>query len=189
MDTTLRQALRRTRELRNQIENLLLGDEGDIIEAELKKFVAKRPCWVVKETKVVGAVTKVTTLADMITAGKYDWVNSDITEANFPMPSLLVLGSDPKLYHFDRDISSKNAIKEMAKDGYRPATIWDLLDYGAKNPELQRQFPIVALGSVCEVRGFRVVTYLGRNDSKRNLSLYWIGYDWGRVFRFLAVRN
>ncbi|OGE82859.1 MAG: hypothetical protein A2846_01270 [Candidatus Doudnabacteria bacterium RIFCSPHIGHO2_01_FULL_49_9] len=46
MDNTLRQALRKTRELRHQVENLLLGDDGEIWEAELKKWVTKRPCWV-----------------------------------------------------------------------------------------------------------------------------------------------
>lgn len=45
MNNTLRQALRKTRELRQQVENLLLGDEGDVYETELKKFVARRPCW------------------------------------------------------------------------------------------------------------------------------------------------
>lgn len=101
---------------------------------------------------IVNTANKVAfTLKGLIEIGKYDWVNSDITEVNFPMPANLVLGAESKPFHFNRNISSENAIKEMAKEGYRPATIWDLLDFGAKNPELQRQFPIVALGSVAEV--------------------------------------
>ncbi len=46
MNPTLRQALRAQRELRTQLDNLLLGEESDAYEAELKKFVARRPCWV-----------------------------------------------------------------------------------------------------------------------------------------------
>jgi len=46
MDDMLRKALRKTRELRNQVENVLLGEDGDIWEKELKNFLAKRPCWV-----------------------------------------------------------------------------------------------------------------------------------------------
>lgn len=46
MDTMLREALRKHRGLRQQVENVLLGEDSDIWEAELKKFVAKRPCWV-----------------------------------------------------------------------------------------------------------------------------------------------
>jgi len=46
VNPTLRQALRAQRELRTQLDNLLLGEESDAYEAELKKFVARRPCWV-----------------------------------------------------------------------------------------------------------------------------------------------
>ena len=45
MDSMLRKALRKHRELRNQFENCLLGEEGEAWEIEAKKFLAKRPCW------------------------------------------------------------------------------------------------------------------------------------------------
>ncbi len=139
---------------------------------------------------IVNTTTKVVlTLTSLIEVGKYDWVNSDITEARFPMPENFTLGAEPKLYHLNRNISSEKAIEEMAKDGFRPATIWDLLDFGAKNPELQRQFPIVALGSVCRVSVRRFVACLGRDDSGRSLNLDWYGRGWGGGGRFLAVRN
>jgi hypothetical protein len=50
MDTMLRKALRKHNELRQQLDNVLLGDDGDAWEAELRKFLAQRPCWV-KKTK------------------------------------------------------------------------------------------------------------------------------------------
>lgn len=46
MDPMLRKALCNFRRLRDQLDNLLLGEDGDVWEAELRKFVAKRPCWV-----------------------------------------------------------------------------------------------------------------------------------------------
>ena len=45
MDNMLRKALRKYRELRNQFENCLLGEDGDMWETEAKKFLAKRSCW------------------------------------------------------------------------------------------------------------------------------------------------
>lgn len=45
MDIILRKALRKYNGLRQQLDNVLLGDDGDLWEAELKKFIAKRPCW------------------------------------------------------------------------------------------------------------------------------------------------
>lgn len=56
MDTMLRQALRKHRELRNQFENCLLGEDGDRWEAEARKFLAKRPCW--SNLQVGGQVTE-----------------------------------------------------------------------------------------------------------------------------------
>jgi hypothetical protein len=35
--------------------------------------------------------------------------------------------------------------------------------------------------------GNRNVVYLNWNDSKRNLNLNWLGYDWPAIYRFLAV--
>jgi hypothetical protein len=129
-------------------------------------------------------------LTSFIEAGKYDWISSDITEAHFPMYANFFLGTESKLYHFNHEISSENAIKEAKKDGYRPATIWDLLDHGAKNPNLQRRFRIVALGSVAEVVGYRRVACLGRDDHGRCLFLGWFGSYWNNGdYRFLAVRN
>jgi len=143
---------------------------------------------VIVTTTVVKQVVKYV-LVDMITAGHYDYVNSDITERNFPMPENLVLGSEPKLFHFDCEISSKNAIAKMNEDGYRPATIWDLLDFGAKNPEEQRKYQIIALGSVASVGGDRYVAYLYGYDSERSLGLYWFDFVWVAYCRFLAVRK
>lgn len=160
----------------------LNSSRGNVWWEELMKFLRKEPCWVSKPLATLS-------LAEMIRVGSYDWVNVNIKEANFPMPEGFTLGTEPKLYHFNRSISSENAIEEMKKDGFRPATIWDLLDYGAKNPELQRLFPMVALGSVEEVGGNRSVACLYGGGAKRYLSLGWFVIDWGDDHRFLAVRN
>jgi len=129
------------------------------------------------------------TLKSLIEAGRYDWVNTDITEDNFPMPEGFTLGTEPKLFHFNRSISSEKAIEEMVRDGYRPATIFDLLGFGAKNPELQRQFPIVAFGSVAQSGGHRGVACLGGGGAGRRLDLSWVVINWPGSSRFLAVRN
>ena len=49
MENMLREALRKNRELRNQFENVLLGEDGEVWEKEAKKFLSKRPCWVKTE--------------------------------------------------------------------------------------------------------------------------------------------
>ncbi len=129
------------------------------------------------------------TLEQMIAAGNYDWKNDDITAKRFPLSGTGKVAFEPKLFHFDRDISSENAIKEMEKDGLRPAKIEELLAYGALLPEEQRKYPIVALGSVAEVYGDRDVAYLSRGGSRRRLDLDWFDVDWRGGCRFLGVRK
>jgi hypothetical protein len=163
----------------------LASDKGHEWHEAFKLFLKKQNPWpkIVKVAKAADGV-----LAEMIALGRYDWVNEHITEGSFPVPEGFALGSEPKLFHFDRSISSEKAIREMEKQGYRPAMIWDLLDFGAKNPEEQRKYPIVALGSVAVVDGARDVACLGRLASARRLGLGRFGGVCDGVFRFLAVR-
>ncbi len=129
-------------------------------------------------------------LHEMIVEGAYDNVNSDITAENFPVKGEGKCEREIALFHFNRYISSDDAIKEMATTGYRPATIEDLLALGKVKPDLQRQFPIVALGSVWRYSdGNRYVAYLRRCDARRTLDLRYFDDDWGGCDRFAAVRN
>lgn len=64
----------------------------------------------------------------MIAAGKYDWTYSDINEVNFSsIDPTRFTTKDVELLHFDRDILTKDAIAEMDKQGFRPATIEEFL--------------------------------------------------------------
>ena len=128
-------------------------------------------------------------LKEMIAAGGYDWKNDDITEARFPVPTGSPVELDTELIHFDYDISSENVVAELDKKGYRPATIHELLAFGAKYPNKQREFPIVALGSVAGVGGDRRVAYLDGGGDGRRLGLGWWVGGWSRSYRFLAVRK
>ena len=143
--------------------------------------------------KVVVDYTK--SLAEMIEAGKYDWKNSDITQEHFPVQGQGREEKDVVLFHFGRYIfgryiSSEDAIAEMAKAGYCPAQIQELLALGAANPELQKQFPIVALGSAWQSPdGNRGVPYLFWSVRERDLDLSWFEFDWDEDYRFAAVRK
>jgi len=129
-------------------------------------------------------------LAQMIADGAYDYVNSDITADHFPIKGEGKQEREIELFHFNRTISSDDAIKEMAAAGYRPAFIEELLAFGQAQPELQRQFPIVALGSVWRSPdGYRYIPCLRRCDAGRGLCLGSFGPDWRGSFRFAAVRN
>ncbi|MCG2694619.1 hypothetical protein L6261_00860, partial [Candidatus Parcubacteria bacterium] len=123
-----------------------------------------------------------------VAEGKYDWSNSDVTSKNFPRSENGTKGErEVALFHFNKTMTSEQVIAEMDKVGYRPATIWELLGLGIAQPNLQREFPIIALGSVCVLDGLRLVAILCRYAVGRYLSLGWFGGDWRDVCRFAGV--
>ena len=150
--------------------------------------------------KATVAVDYGTSPQAMIAAGRYDWVDDDITPKRFPIVGTGVVEFETKVFHFDRYISSEDAVRFIRSEliepdpsttfsFWEPAPIEALLAYGAKNPDEQRQYPIIGLGSVAEVDGDRHVPYLGRHDAERVLFLYWWGSGWDAHYRFLAVRK
>lgn len=131
-------------------------------------------------------------IADMIASGHYDWVNPDITQDHFPPITIGGEGTielKAELIHFGKTMSTDNVLIDLDRRGYRPATLSELLAFGAKYPEKQREFPVVALGSVwTNSDGNRYVPCLYEDDSERGLSLDWYDVVWDD-YRFLAFRK
>lgn len=130
-------------------------------------------------------------LIDAITAAAFDWKNDDIVEKNFPNQAHETgeQNLQVKLYHFGKDMSSEDVVSAMDKDGFRPATLRELLAYAVKNPDEQRKYPIVGLGSVWSHGDRRGVPYLDLGGYERGLGLPWWSSRWFGRSRFLAVRK
>ncbi len=125
------------------------------------------------------------TLEQMIAAGRYDWPNSEIMAKRFFVKEVGKIFLKAELVHFNRNISSGGVVFELRKMGKRPATIEELLAFGAQYPEIQREFPVVALGSSAWICG-HFVTYLYGDGFKRCLRLHGRGGWWGVSSRFLV---
>lgn len=91
--------------------------------------------------------------------------------------------------HFGRETESEENIAEMDKLGYRPATHLEAYAFAKAQPELQRQFWIVALGSFAVCGGNQYVAVLYGDSGRRYLGSGWFGNGWGRSGRFLLVRK
>lgn len=132
-------------------------------------------------------------LEQMIVAGRYDWTNENITVKRFSIVGEGVAEFEARYFHFNRNISSENAVKGIEQEDtanpWMPAKIEHALSHGKTFPEEQRKFPIVGLGSVAGFGGSRLVPYLYEVDSPRKLRLLWFDFVWSPVFRFLAVRK
>jgi len=72
--------------------------------------------------------------------------------------------------------------------GFRAAILPELFAFGETHPEVQREFPIVALGSIANVDGKRV-PYIDRLYKERELYLGRFEFKWHDRCRFAAVRK
>ena len=127
---------------------------------------------------------------EMVKSGRYDRANRDIASEHFPTKRTRKTESEVELVHLKRRVSTDEALEELDRMGCRPAELRELLAFGEKYPDVQREFPVVALGSVWQdPGGYRNIPYLYRDGSNRDLLLYWVGDDWSELCRFAAVRK
>jgi hypothetical protein len=129
------------------------------------------------------------TIEELIKKGKYDWVNSDITENNFPDYIGGQIKLEAELVKFDKYMESDDILMELDKQGLRPATLKELLSFGIQYPDEKKEEPIVALGSVVDLSGYRLVPVLFRWHGERGLGLRFWGGGWHGRCRFLAFRK
>lgn len=129
------------------------------------------------------------TIKNLLKEGKYDWVNNDITDKHFPTKKTGTEKEEIYFIHFNKRFDNGNqVIEELGKLGYKSANPAQLLALGAKHPDLQRQFPIAALGQHWfGSGGFRFVVYLSRYLGDRSAGLYWFKNRWSVDWRFAVV--
>ena len=123
------------------------------------------------------------TLKQLIKDGKFNYVNSDITEEHYPSEKIR---GKVKIFHFDRFISSEDVIKKMEKEEYQPANIYELLEYAEK--DWNEKDWVVALGSVrLDSSGSLRVLVLSSDSGRRRFSLSYFGSRWSRGCVFAGV--
>lgn len=127
------------------------------------------------------------TMTQLIANGRYGSVIPAIAN-HFSVPS----GEGDRtivvhLLHYNEQMISDFVLADMGSQGLRPATFLELLWIGIQHPLLQREFPIIALGTVAWVGHDRSVVCLG--PSVRLRALYLSPYDggWAESCRFAAV--
>lgn len=162
-------------------ENKLAEGVVDLIRSQI---VSTFPCYRL-------AVEYGRSVEQLVKDGKYDSVSNSFSDGNF-------LTNDERCYldvyllFFDRVLSSRAAIREIDKLGFRPATIRELLSLGAQYPDLQRNDPIVALGSTSYYRplgglGVPCLDVHGWFRPVRELRLVAWDFNWNLRWRFAAV--
>lgn len=149
-----------------------LADSGAVTDTDLEKFLASKgqP----EDDEPVFAMVgtyKVTVDCDLeraIAAGGYDMVHGEIVsscpsksgctyvstrtgEATIAKilskPSCKAGKAEVYLVSYNHQMATTEIVSELDLKGLRPATLPELLAFGAARPDFQREFNIVALGS------------------------------------------
>ncbi|MFZ2189513.1 MAG: hypothetical protein WA057_01435 [Candidatus Magasanikiibacteriota bacterium] len=174
-------------------ELIAQGKTGRVTRELLQVFLQNPQSVNGQPSKYTVSVDYGKSVKEMVAAGRYDWSNDDINDTNFKVNGNGVVTIDLELVHLNKTASSEDVLSYFEQNGLRPATLAELLAFGATYPEIQREFPIVCVdketSSWVGPGGYRNVPYLSRCVSGRGLGLCWFGGGWGGVCRFLAVRK
>lgn len=124
------------------------------------------------------------TIKQLIKSLKLNYVNSDITEENFPDDGQR---GKVEILHFNEYLETDEVLKRMEEKGYRPTTLYEMLEWAK---DWNGQDWIVALGSVWrDPCGGRSCACLDGGGSERGLGLIWVDDGWDGGCRVAAVRK
>jgi hypothetical protein len=112
-------------------------------------------------------------------------------DVNFPVEDTGKKRFSARLFHFDRIISSEDALAEMKKESFTPATYVHGLAFGTAFPEEQRKYPIACLGSSARWQEGRVFVCLRVVSGSRDLRFKGCNNKapWSDDWRFLGVQQ
>jgi len=130
------------------------------------------------------------TTEELVRAGNYNYANSDINSANFPVRSMKRCVREIVFLEFDHGVTSEEAIAEAEKQELERPIYEDALYFGVEHPDVQCERPVVFLHEPWrDPLGSRSILYLWGNADYRRLYLDYFGRRWGRDCRFAFVRK
>jgi len=126
---------------------------GQLSQPEGRVFIDNFADLLVKAEQKTRKVFPVTvdygrTLEQMVLACACGYNNENITAENFPINGVGVVEQEIILVDFDHDVKSDEAVRELAAMGLELARIEHATAFGEKYPDVQRERPVVFLGSV-----------------------------------------
>lgn len=160
-----------------QIGELVAQSETGRITRDLLQMFLENPL----------VVLAMTIFQRMLAICNFDWVNENINSQNFPIAGEPAEDTEYKLVCLEREASTDEVEAEIKRRGLVSADLADLLLYVRKNPNKQREFPIVALGPRWQLSDGRWCSpYVRGWRGERHLDLRCREDDWHGLYRFLA---
>ena len=125
-------------------------------------------------------------LSARVKSGGYSWVEKPVDEEHVQIERSGNHEVEIVLLHLNRAAPTAEVEAELDKRSLRPANSAELLALGATYPDLQRMFPIAALGVLSRIG---MVLVLDRSSRGRELSHRSLDRTWRGYYRFAAVRK
>lgn len=130
------------------------------------------------------------TVEQLIKAGNYFEVSSDITDKHFHVDKQGEEQIEIFVVSIDRPMSDIQVTQLFDSLGLRDANIKEELSLSTQYPDLQRKGLIFARGTTWrETAADLYVTCLNCNGLHRSLHLGWLSCIWPSSWRFAAVRK
>ncbi len=129
------------------------------------------------------------TIKSLIADNKFDYCNSDITNANFPVIDDVDI-STVKPIKMKKSFTREGAIAHLKTLGMKPVSVATGLKWVKENPEYQREHYLVCLAqSWFNSAGFECVVCFSGNASDRNAYLDDVAYRWNASLEVLAEQE
>ena len=119
---------------------------------------------------------------DSLRAGQYNWAHYQVTSSNFPGPETGRGALSVVLVPFSPQANLDSVLGGQATSGMRPATLKELLAFGETYPDVQKNLPVLALGSSVDLM---VNTYRHENPTG-SMPFIVVDRKVKRLYPFLA---
>lgn len=124
---------------------------------------------------------------EWVEAGRYDHRDDRIISSNFPATQRGEAQLRPRLVCFECIVTTESVLTDLGILRLRVAKLPEVLAFGAKHPNRQREYPIVGLGSsLHDPDGSTRYPELDEADGLRRLNLASDSGGWNSHTRFLA---
>lgn len=140
------------------------------------------------KTQIPLAVDYSKCVKTLVRLGKYDRYDNAINREKIRTARSGKVHLEAVLVYFDRAVTDEYVIAELKTIGLRSGELHELLSFGVQHPEIQCQFPIIALGTIVQLDNIHGTPCLSgtRDGDFRQLSFTYCGGKWGGGYRFLA---
>ncbi|MDX1535598.1 MAG: hypothetical protein R3346_02465 [Candidatus Spechtbacterales bacterium] len=142
-----------------------------------------------KEDKLISLKQK-GGIEDLLERGSWYNVDSRINSDNFSGKDEKIEGLEFSVLRFREMIDAESVLADMELQGLEPGTLEELLLVEVQAPDFERQWPVVALGSVFhdKERDIDLVPVAYYTENGRGIRLTNKDSAFGDEYRFLAIK-